>query len=155
MVTGWSDSLRFDLYSVDGRHLKTVRPGFSPPRRLITREERDSVVAAIGDGFVPAAAVRRAIEEHGATTWPLVRGMVVDDQDRVWVGITGMRGEPTHWSAFDLEGRRVARADLPANAALHLVRGTTAYAVVKDGDDVPRVVVYDLRPSTTLALNRR
>ncbi|HET7232144.1 MAG TPA: hypothetical protein VFJ16_19210 [Longimicrobium sp.] len=155
MITQWSDSLKFDIYSVDGRHLKTVRPEFSPPRRSITPGERDSVVAELGDALVPAASVRRAIDEHGATTWPLAQGMVVDDQDRVWLGITGLRGEPTHWTAFDLEGRRVARVDLPANAALRLVRGNTAYTVAKDGDDVPRVVVYELRSSSTLAMNRR
>jgi hypothetical protein len=78
--------------------------------------------------------------------------MVVDDQDRIWVGITGGRGEPNHWVAFDFEGAKVAQVDLPINMHLRLVRGTTAYAAEIDDDDVPQVVVFDLKPAQTLAL---
>lgn len=155
MVAEWSDSLQFGIYSLDGRRVRTVRPRYAPPRRPITRQERDSVVAGLANELVPEAAYRRAIEEHGATTWPLVRGMFVDDRDRVWMGITGLRGEPDHWTAFDLRGERVAQVDLPGNVSLRAVRGNTAYAFETDGNDVPRVVVYDLRPTQTLALNRR
>jgi hypothetical protein len=154
LVAAWSDSLRFDVYSVDGRHLQTVRPEWSPPRRRITAAERDSVVADLANELVPEASIRRAVEEHGATTWPLVQGMIVDDQDRVWMGITGGRGEPHHWTAFDMRGARVAQVDLPVTARLRLVRGSTAYAVDLDENDVPQVVVYDLKPTPTLASRR-
>ncbi|HET7464426.1 MAG TPA: hypothetical protein VFJ82_24415 [Longimicrobium sp.] len=156
MITAWTDSLKFDVYTVDGRHLKTVRASYAPPRRPILQRERDSLVTAIaGDGFVPAASVRRALDELGATTWPLIQDVVVDDRDRIWVGITGARGGPNHWTAFDLDGGRVAEVDLPANVQLRRLRGETAWAVETDENDVPRVVVYDLKPAQTLAMSRR
>lgn len=154
LVAAWSDSLRFDLYSVDGRHLQTVRPAWEPRRRPITAAERDSVVDDLADELVPATSIRRAVDEHGATTWPLVQGMIVDDHDRVWMGITGGRGEPHHWMAFGMDGARVAQLDLPVNARLRLVRGNTAYTVELDDDDVPYVVVYDLKPTPNLASRR-
>jgi hypothetical protein len=154
MVSEWSDSLKFDVYSVEGRHLKTIRPTYSPPRRPITRQERDSVIADAANELVPAASVRRALDEHGATTWPLVQDMIVDDQDRIWVGITGARGEPNHWVAFDQDGARVAQVDLPVKMRLRVVRGTTAYVAALDENDVPQVVVFDLKPTPTLAMAR-
>lgn len=154
MVAEWSDSLKFDVYSVEGRHLKTIRPSYSPPRRPITAQERDSVIAGGANELVPAASVRRALDEHGATTWPLVQDMIVDDQDRIWVGITGARGEPNHWVAFDQDGARVAQVDLPVNMRLRVVRGTTAYVAALDENDVPQVVVFDLKPTQTLAMAR-
>jgi len=155
IVTGWSDSLKFDVYTVEGRHRTTIRPSYSAPRRPIIQRERDSVVAMLSDQLVPAASVRRALDEHGATTWPLVQDMIVDDQDRIWVGITGARGEPNHWMAFDQGGIRVAQVDLPANMLMRVVRGTTAYVSALDENDVPQVVVFDLKPSQTLAMAHR
>lgn len=145
LVTAWSDSLKFDVWTVDGRHLETIRPRWAPPRRPITAAERDSVVAALSDGF-PAASVRRALAAHGATTWPLLREVLVDDRDRIWAAVTGARGEPVHWTAFDRRGRRVAAVDLPPGVQLRLIRGATAWAAVKDENDVPGVVTYQLAP---------
>jgi hypothetical protein len=155
MVAAWSDSLKFDVYSVEGRHLMTIRPSYAPPRRPITPQERDSVIADAANELVPAASVRRALDEHGATTWPLVQDMIVDDQDRIWVGITGARCEPNHWVAFDQDGARVAQVDLPVNMRLRVVRGTTAYVAALDENDVPQVVVFDLKPTQTLAMAAR
>jgi len=36
--------------------------------------------------------------------------------------------------------------DLPENVSLRVVRGRMAYGVELDEDDVPRVVIYELRP---------
>jgi len=147
LVTAWSDSLQFEVWTVDGRHLETIRPRWAPPRRPITAAERDSVVAALSGGGFPAASVRRALAAHGATTWPLLREVLVDDRDRIWAAVTGARGGPVHWTAFDRRGRRVAVVDLPPGVQLRLIRGATAWAVVKDENDVPSVVTYHLEPA--------
>jgi len=156
MITAWTDSLKFDVYTVEGRHLKTIRARYSPPRRPILQQERDSLVAWLtSGGWTAAPRVWRALDELGVTTWPLIQEVVVDDRDRIWVGITGARGEPNHWTAFDLDGVRVAEVDLPSNVQLRRLRGETAWAVETDENDVPRVVVYDLKPAQTLAMSRR
>lgn len=155
IVSAWSDSLKFEVHTVEGRHLKTVRPSYAPPRRPITSRDRDSVSAALGNDWVPATTIRRALDRYPPTTWPLLQEMIVDDRDRIWAAITGARGEPVHWTAFDMEGNRVAQLDLRENTRLRLVRGTRAYAVETDDNDVPQVVVYDLTPSQPLARERR
>jgi len=147
VVTAWSDSLKFDVHAVDGRRLKTIRPSWAPPRRPITAAERDSVVAALAGHPIPAPSVRRALQRYRAATWPLLRGIVVDDRDRIWAGIGGGPGQPVRWTAFDQRGARVALVDLPANTPLRAVRGTTAWAAVIDEDEAPAVVTYDLRPT--------
>lgn len=155
IVSAWSDSLKFEVHDIEGRHLRTVRPAHAPPRRPITGHDRDSVSAALANDLVPATTIRRALEQYPATTWPLLQAMLVDDQDRIWAAITGTRGEPVHWTAFDMKGKPVAQVDLPENTRLRVVRGSRAYAVEVDDDDVPQVVVYDLAPSEPLALDRR
>ncbi|HET7232142.1 MAG TPA: hypothetical protein VFJ16_19200 [Longimicrobium sp.] len=155
IVAAWSDSLKFDVYSVEGRHLKTIRAAYQPPRRLITAAERDSVVQALSSPGHPPAEIRRVLNAYGGVTWPLLRQMVVDDHDRIWVGINGGRGEPVHWTAFDQRGARVAQVDLPANMLLRVMRGTTAYVAALDENDVPSVLTYDLKPAQALAMRRR
>ncbi|HET7464424.1 MAG TPA: hypothetical protein VFJ82_24405 [Longimicrobium sp.] len=155
LVTAWGDSLKFEVYAVDGRHLKTIRPAWAPPRRPLTAAERESVAVTTADAVVPAPAIRRALDRYRATTWPLLRELVVDDRDRIWAGINGGPGEPVRWTAFDQRGARVAEVDLPANALLRVVRGTTAWATVFDHDDVPAVVTYDLRPAGRVAAGKR
>jgi hypothetical protein len=155
IVSAWSDSLKFDVHTIEGRHVRTVRPSYAPSRRPITSHDRDSVSAAMANDMVPAPVLQRALLRYPAKTWPLVQDVIVDDQDRIWAGITGGAGEPHHWMAFDMEGARVAQVDLPVNAQLRLVRGSTAYVVETDENDVPQVVVYDLKPSQPLALDRR
>jgi hypothetical protein len=103
-------------------------------------------VAALGR-TVPPAEVRRAFAEIGSESWPLFREMVVDDAGRVWLGLLGRHGEPVHWTAFDASGARVASMDLPENVSLRVLRGSRAYGVELDADDVPRVVIYDLQPA--------
>jgi len=149
-----TDSLTFDLYSPEGRHLKTLLGQYPAGRRPVLGQERDSAIAEVGRGGVEAQ-VRRAMDEHDIRQWPLVQDMIVDDEERIWAAITGERGGPNHWVAFDMDGRAVARMDLPVRTFLRKVHGTTAYATTYDENDVPQVVVFDLKPSGTLALNSR
>jgi hypothetical protein len=39
--------------------------------------------------------------------------------------------------------------DLPENVSLRVVRGGRAYGIELDPDDVPRVVIYELKPAAT------
>ena len=145
LYAAWSGALAVGVYSADGRRIRTIRPAVAPTPRRISDRDRDSVVQALAR-TVPAAEVRRAFTEIGSESWPLFRDMVVDDAHRVWLGLLGRRGEPVHWTAFDQEGARVASMDLPESVSLRVVRGRMAYGVELDPDDVPRVVVYELRP---------
>jgi hypothetical protein len=145
LYAAWNGELSIGVYSAAGRLIKTIRPAVAARPRPITEQDRDSVVTALA-GTVPPAEVRRAFAAIGSESWPLFRDMVVDDADRVWLGLLGRRGEPVHWTAFDQAGAPVASMDLPENVSLRVLRGRMAYGVELDEDDVPRVVIYELRP---------
>ena len=145
VYAAWNGELAIDVYSATGQRIRTIRPAVTPRPRPITEQDRDSVVADLAR-TAPAAVVRRAFAEAGSDSWPLFRDMVVDDADRVWLGLLGAHGEPVHWTAFDQAGAQVASMDLPENVSLRVVRGRMAYGVELDEDDVPRVVIYELRP---------
>jgi hypothetical protein len=150
VYAAWTGELAIDVYSAAGRRIRTIRPAIAARPRPITGKDRDSVVAALA-GTAPASAVRRALAAIGSESWPLFREMVVDDADRVWLGLLGRHGEPLHWTAFDQAGTPVASMDLPENVSLRVVRGHRAYGVEIDEDDVPRVVIYELRSLRTAA----
>ena len=141
-------ALEISVLSPDGRRVHTIRPAIIPRARPITGRDRDSLVAALAKN-VPAAQVRRTLAEIGSDSWPLFREIVVDDARNVWLGLLGKHGEPVHWTAFDQTGAQVASMDLPENVSLRVVRGGRAYGIELDEDDVPRVVIYDLKPAAT------
>jgi hypothetical protein len=145
VYAAWNGALTIDVYSAAGKRIKTIHPAVTARPRPITDKDRDSVVALLA-GTVPPAEVRRAFAEVGSDSWPLFRDMVVDDADRVWLGLLGRHGEPVHWVAFDQVGAQVASMELPENVSLRVLRGRMAYGVELDQDDVARVVVYELRP---------
>ena len=145
VYAAWNGELTIGVYSAEGRRIKTIRPAITAHPRPITEKDRDSVVSVLAS-TAPAAEVRRAFAAVGSDSWPLFRDMVVDDADRVWLGLLGAHGEPVHWTAFDQAGAQVASMDLPENVSLRVVRGRMAYGVELDQDDVSRVVIYELRP---------
>jgi len=148
VYAAWTGALAIAVYSADGRPVRTIRPAIAAAARPITAHDRDSVIAALGNA-VPAAVLRRAFAEIGSDSWPLFRDMLVDDADRVWLGLLGGHGDPVRWTAFDQAGAQVASLELPENVSLRVVRGRRAYGVELDEDDVPRVVVYALEPVRT------
>lgn len=148
LYTAWTGALEISVYSPDGRRVRTIRPAIIPSPRPITSADRDSLVAALAKN-IPAAQVRRTLAEIGSDSWPLFREIVVDDARNVWLGLLGKHGEPVHWAAFDQAGAQVASMDLPENVSLRVVRGGRAYGIELDPDDVPRVVIYDLKPAAT------
>jgi hypothetical protein len=149
LYSAWNGALDVQLNGPDGRALSVLHPRVRVSARPVTSRERDSVVAAIGGGSLPPAAVRRAFAAAQTRSWPLFQEMFVDDSARVWLGLLGDRGGPIHWCAFSADGTPSATLDLPANESLRMVRGARAYAVRRDHDDVPQVVVYALTAGGT------
>jgi hypothetical protein len=150
VYAAWNGSLEIAVISADGKRVRTIHPRIEATPRPITGRDRDSMVAVLRKN-VPPAEVRRAFAAIGSDSWPLYREMVVDDAANVWLGLLGKHGEPVHWTAFDQNGAQVARMDLPENVSLRVVRGRRAYGVELDQDDVPRLVIYELRPAGSAA----
>ena len=102
--------------------------------------------AAIEDnrqgGYEPFA---RVLKEGAPYMWPALTGLVVDDQQRIWVGGRSESGTSAwEWIAFAREGGRVGSVLLPAGFRLHAVRNGRLFGVATDGLDVPRIQVYRL-----------
>jgi hypothetical protein len=149
LFTAWTGGWSIDVHSLDGKTLRTIRPSVPPVPRAITRAEMDSVIHSMASGLIPEPRVRRAMEGVTHRDWPLLQDMLVDDTGRIWLAETGLRGEPLHWLAIGQRGELLARFDVPVNVSIRLIRGSTAYGVSRDENDVPRVVVYDLKPATS------
>lgn len=147
VYSAWSGNWKIDVYSTAGAHLRTIEPGEPPRPRPVTQAEMDSVVESMASHIpFPRPVLQRAMEDAGRSTWPLLRQLLVDDAGRIWLAVAGQRGESDHWVAVDEQGRRVGAFDLPASVKLHVIRGDSAYGVALDADEVPHVVIYDLKP---------
>ncbi|HEX8903534.1 MAG TPA: hypothetical protein VF771_01690 [Longimicrobiaceae bacterium] len=147
IYTAWSDDWRVAVHSATGKNLGTIQPSDAPRPRPITDAEMDSVVSKMkADLPFSRETIQRAMEAAGTRTWPLLQALLVDDAGTVWLAVAGQRGEPTHWVGVDAQGKRVGAFDLSERVTLHLIRDGAAYGVLLDDDDVPHVVIYDLKP---------
>ena len=76
---------------------------------------------------------------------PIVIGLTIDDQGRLWVRLTPTVKGHTRYDVYNAKGAEIGTVDLPV--ALNqgpnvLIRGDKLYGVVLDEDDVPSVVRY-------------
>ena len=115
-----------------------VQSGFSyetTPAEVTRRQ-----VNTAGDGL--SRRLKKVLEEGVPYVWPSVMGMVVDDRDRIWLGLRTGEGASVEWAAFTRDGSHVASVLLPSAFALYAVRGDQLVGVAKDELDVPQVQVY-------------
>ncbi len=84
-------------------------------------------------------AFARILERGAPYMWPALTGLVVDDDERIWVGARSESSSGEwEWTAFTQEGARVGSVVLPAGLELRVVRGGRLFGVVTDELDVPR-----------------
>lgn len=135
LVYAWNDSIGFKIVGLDGRLI--ARLGEPHGWLEVTAEELRQLETEVPPH---AVEVLRAAEPK---TWPALQGMVVDDLNRVWLGVR-TRGEQTEWAAYTLDGHYIGSALLPRELALHAIRWPRAYGVIVDELDVPTIVIYEL-----------
>lgn len=137
----WNDTLGAAFYSLDGR------PGarFALPARgaPVSDAEFARMERETSKNLLPP------LREARPRSWPVMRGMVVDERGRVWVGLNSERGPRSEWASYDAAGRYLGSAFLPSEVTLHAVKNGLAYGVVRDDDGVPSVVVYRITEQTT------
>lgn len=92
----------------------------------------------------------RALADGAPYTRPPLVGMVVDDQDRIWLGIRGLTEDaPWEWAAFEPDGRHAGSVSLPAGFLVHAAARGKLSGVVVDDLDVPRIRIYRTLGMTT------
>lgn len=143
----WTDSARVHVYDDSGRERRSFDIRLSTERLPLTDATIDSVAQQNATQDIPARALTRAFRSRWKT-WPLVEGMLVDDQSRVWIQPVTHTPE-SRWIAFDTTGKQVATLQLPRGVQPRLIRADRMYAVSSDSLDVQSLVVYRLEPSPT------
>ncbi|MBB4636926.1 hypothetical protein [Longimicrobium terrae] len=134
-----SDSLAADIYNLAGQRTGRFAVPYTPP--AITRADQDDALAAMPavDRPVFAPVLKDSLPER----WPAVRGVLLDDRDRIWMQLGGGTRRNAEWAAFDGNGSYLGSMLIPAGSEVRLIRGDgTVYASRADSDDVPHVVVY-------------
>lgn len=134
----WSDSLVVETLDLQGKRTGGFSVRYRPPR-----VERADVEAQL-EGMPPdmVRVFRPALEDSLPERWPAARGLLADPEGRLWIGLHTAAGEPREWAVFTDGGRYLQSVFLPREAELHAVKGRHLYAVQKDADDVPHVVIY-------------
>ena len=118
----------------------TVRKSFDVPVTPVPvsdAELRATIEEEQAEAFV------RALEEGAPYMWPALTGLVVDDEERIWVGERSeSAGDDWKWTAYTQEGSAVGSVRLPSNFKLRVVRDGRLVGVATDELDIPRVQVY-------------
>jgi hypothetical protein len=142
----WSDSLAVETLDLQGRRTGGFSVRYRPPR--VGPADVDAELEGMQPDMV--RVFRPALEDSLPETWPAARALLADERGRLWIGLHTPAGEPREWAVFTDAGRYLGSVFLPRRTELHAVRGSLLYAVEKDADDVPHVVIYrmDAQPGS-------
>lgn len=104
----------------------------------VTRRELEAAADGLSDAF------GQLLRDGAPYVWPALTGLVVDDQDRIWVGIRKADRSTTEWAVFEADGTHRLSVDLPVEVELYAIRGDRMVGVARDELDVARVKLYRL-----------
>lgn len=136
MVQARSDALEVRIIDLDGRVEPAISYRLEPT--AVTRQELDGAADELTDDFA------RALREGAPYDWPILIGLSIDEQERIWVGIRGRDPSVREWAAFTTDGTHLMSVALPAGFEVHAVRGGRIVGVSEDELGVPRVMAYRL-----------
>ncbi len=108
----------------------------------VSDAERDELIADISDRF------RGMLREQLPAVKPAFNRMMPDDANRLWIELTQPEHEQTRtWLIVDDTGLEIARADVPQNVQLRVVRNSRAYGIMTDDETgAPIVVAWNISP---------
>jgi hypothetical protein len=119
----------------------------------VTAAERDSAVANARAAFAKNHLDASAISVGDVPRIrPIVIGLALDDQGRLWVRLTPAITGHTRYDVYNARGVEVGSVDLPvviSQGPNVIIRGNKLYGVVLDADDVPAVVRFRIEPALT------
>ena len=91
-----------------------------------------------------------ALRAGAPYTWPVLAGLVTDDEERIWIGIRSPDDSAEwEWAAFAPDGSHAGSVLLPAGHLLQVVRGGRIYVLSHDELDVPSIRAYRLEAQGT------
>lgn len=135
----WTDTLGVRTLDLSGRAPGGFAVAYRPP--AVTERDIETELSALDD---QRTTFERALRDSVSERHPAASGLVVDDADRVWLGLAGPRDSPTEWAAFSEEGAYLGSMLLPPGAVLWAIRRGSAYVERSDEMGVPRIEVLRL-----------
>jgi len=136
----WTDSLAVRTFNETGVALGRFSVPYHPPQ--VTQADVDREWAAMDD--YGRRTFRQALADSVPRTWPAVRDLLVDDANRLWIGLAGPRGTPREWAVFTPEGRYLRSVIVPEQVTVRSVRRGLVYGDQANHDGVPSIVVFTL-----------
>jgi hypothetical protein len=135
----WGDTLAVTSYTLDGKRVGSFRHGHAPP--AVTRQDVAAALSSLDSRT--RTTFERVLADSTPERWPAVRGMIVDNRDRLWLALGGPVGSATEWASFSAEdGEYLGSLHIPSGSDALAIRNDAVYASRVDQDDVPSVVVY-------------
>ncbi|MBA4158213.1 MAG: hypothetical protein H0X65_12150 [Gemmatimonadetes bacterium] len=130
----WTESAAIEGTSLRGDPVERVVITYQAPP--VTGSDVEAYVQRFGEDY------REILSANAPPRWPAVRSFLVDDQGRLWVGLSAPAGQPAEWVVLTGDGEYVGSVLLPGDTEIHSVRGERIAAVATDEEDVPRIVLY-------------
>jgi hypothetical protein len=134
----WSDTLGVATYDLEGQRVGAFRSDYTPPP--VTSADLERHLSTVPESM--RARFRPALEDSVPSRWPAVRGLLVDDQDRLWLELAGPATSDVEWAGFSPAGAYLGSMLVPAGTSVYQIRGNSVYAKKEDGEGAPRLVLY-------------
>lgn len=117
----WTDDFLIKVYGPDGNYKRGIYYPMS--RKNIRRKEILSMVGK--DDY------NREVIEHAELPlkWPVIRSMVVDDKDRLWVSTIIEEEGARQWWVLENTGELVTKFKWPDNRSIEAVKDGHAYVL--------------------------
>jgi len=136
----WTDSLRVRSYDRSGAQVAEIVGGHAAPR--VTDADVNAVLATMSDRS--RTVYQGVLADSLPERWPAVRGLLADEDGRLWVGLSGADPDTEEWAVFTADGGYLRSVLVPRGLSVRAVRAGVLYAVRTDELDVPEVVSFRL-----------
>lgn len=152
LYIGTAERFAIDVYSADGRLLRSIRAPdvdlqLSDEVIEAYREHRRSALEELSEQ-------QRAVEERRITalafpeSLPAYTSLLVDHDGRLWVGEhVSVPARPRRWAIFDSDGRLIELVETPPRFIPLEITGTFIWGRATDDLGVQYVVAYAFEPS--------
>ncbi len=132
----YASSRALDLRILDTRGQKVGAISYPTTPVAVTAAELQAEIDRAPD-------FESLLREGAPYTWPVLTGLVVDDEDRIWVGIrSSLDDAHWEWAAFTQDGAHHGSVRLPEEFRLRAIQGDKLFGFLTDALDVPRVYAY-------------